>query len=147
MPARLSALLVRDGLVGVKRMEQAFQRQVIYGGALDTILLEMGAITEDRLSEYLSLSTGLPPADRNLLDYFDPRAVQVCPRELAEEYHVVPVAFDGDALRVLVTDPVDLGSLELLATRIGAPIQPFVVPEFRFNLLVERLYGVPTPSR
>ena len=40
MPSRLSSLLVRDGLVGVKRMEKAFQRQVIYGGSLDTILLE-----------------------------------------------------------------------------------------------------------
>lgn len=147
MSSRLSSLLVRDGLVGVKRMEQAFQRQVIYGGALDTILLEMGALTEERLAEYLSLSSGLPPADRNLYDYFDPRAVQVCPRELAEEFHVAPVAFDNDALRVLVSDPVDLGVLEALATRIGAPIQPFVVPEFRFALIVERLFGVPTPSR
>ena len=49
-PSRLSSLLVRDGLIGVKRMEQAFQRQVIYGGALDTILLEMGAISEERLA-------------------------------------------------------------------------------------------------
>ena len=31
--SRLSSLLVRDGVVGVKRMEQAFQRQVIYSGA------------------------------------------------------------------------------------------------------------------
>src|SRR5215813_7000334 len=145
--SRLSTLLVRDGLIGTKRMEQAFQRQVIYGGALDTILLEMGAVTEDRLAEYLSLASGLPPADRNLYDYFDPRAVQVCPRELAEEFRVAPVALDGDALRVLVSDPVDLGQLEALATRIGAPIQPFVVPEFRFALIVERLFGVPTPSR
>ena len=44
MPSRLSSLLVRDGLVGVKRMEKAFQRQVIYGGSLDTILLEMNQI-------------------------------------------------------------------------------------------------------
>jgi hypothetical protein len=145
--SRLSSLLVRDGLVGVKRMEQAFQRQVIYGGALDTILLEMGAVSEDRLLEYLSLASGLPPADRDLYDYFDPRAVQVCPRELAEEFHVAPIAFDGEALRVLVSDPVDLGQLEALATRLGAPIQPFVVPEFRMNLIVERLFGLPTASR
>jgi hypothetical protein len=145
--SRLSSLLVRDGIIGVKRMEQAFQRQVIYGGSLDTILLEMGATTEERLLEYLSLASGLPPADKNLLDYFDPRAVQVCPREIAEAFRVAPVAFDGEALRVLITDPVDLGALEALATRIGAPIQPFVVPEFRFNLLIERLFGVPAPSR
>src|SRR5215212_221894 len=111
MPSRLSSLLVRDGLVGVKRMEQAFQRQVIYGGTLDTILLEMSALPEDKLMEYLSLATGLPPAHRDLVDYFDPRAAQACPLELAEHYHVAPVAFDEEALRVLVTDPVDLAAL------------------------------------
>ena len=52
MPSRLSSLLVRDGLVGVKRMERAFQRQVIYGGTLDTILLEMSAVPEERLLQY-----------------------------------------------------------------------------------------------
>src|SRR5947209_5806722 len=62
MPSRLSSLLVRDGLVGVKRMEKAFQRQVIYGGSLDTILLEMGLVPEDRLTQYLALASGLPPA-------------------------------------------------------------------------------------
>src|SRR5207244_1207783 len=98
--SRLSSLLVRDGIVGVKRMEQAFQRQVIYGGALDTILLEMAAISEERLTQYLSLATGLPAADRDLVEYFDPRAVQICPRKTAEDFHVAPVALEGQALRV-----------------------------------------------
>src|SRR5664279_5973496 len=65
MPSRLSSLLVRDGLVGVKRMEKAFQRQVIYGGSLDTILLEMNLVPEDRLTQYLALASGLPPAKRD----------------------------------------------------------------------------------
>ena len=60
VPSRLSSLLVRDGLVGVKRMEKAFQRQVIYGGSLDTILLEMNVLSEERLTQYLALSSGLP---------------------------------------------------------------------------------------
>jgi HEAT repeat protein len=141
-PSRLSSLLVRDGLVGVKRMEQAFQRQVIYGGTLDTILLEMGAVPEDKLTEYLSLATGLPSAHRELVEYFDPQAAQVCPRALAEQFHVAPVAFDDDAVRVLVTDPVDLPALEDLATQLGLPIQPFVVPEYRFQVILERIFGV-----
>ena len=38
MTSRLSSLLVRDGVIGVKRMEKAFQRQVLFGGGLDTTL-------------------------------------------------------------------------------------------------------------
>ena len=34
MSSRLSSLLVQDGLVSAKRVADAFQRQVIYGGTL-----------------------------------------------------------------------------------------------------------------
>lgn len=145
--SRLSTLLVRDGIVPVKRMELAFQRQVIYGGGLDTVLLEMGALHEERLWHYLSLATGLPTAELDMLEYIDPRGAQVCPREIAETYQVAPLGLFGEALRLLVTDPVDLGRLEDLATALGVPIQPFVVPEFRFHLVVERLFGVPVAPR
>ncbi len=146
-PSRLSSLLVRDGVVGVKRLEQAFQRQVIYGGALDTILLEMNVLDEAQVAGYLAQSSGVPAAEPDLLGYFDPRAVQICPRTVAELYRVAPVAFAGETLRVVTMDPVDFGALEGLATHISTPVQPFVTPELRFYLLIERLFGVPTPPR
>src|SRR3569623_275266 len=66
MASRLSSLLVRDGLVGVKRMEKAYQRQVIYGGSLDTILLEMNLLPEERLTQYLARASALEPQARLL---------------------------------------------------------------------------------
>ena len=39
------------------------------------------------------------------------------------------------------------GELESLATTLTLPVQPFVVPEFRFHAHLERLFGVPTPAR
>src|SRR5438309_2504462 len=108
MPSRLSSLLVRDGLVGVKRMEKAYQRQVIYGGSLDTILLEMALVPEERLTQYLALASGLPPAARDEGAVLDPSAVETITRELAERYRAVPVAFEQDAIRVLVCAPLEL---------------------------------------
>src|SRR6188474_1231462 len=115
MPSRLSSLLVRDGLVGVKRMEKAFQRQVIYGGSLDTILLEMSLVPEERLTQYLALASGLPPAARDEGHQLDEQAVGMVSRELAERYRAVPVAFEGEAVRVLVCAPLELTELEDLA--------------------------------
>src|SRR4030095_8279225 len=106
MPARLSSLLVRDGLVGVKRMEKAFQRQVIYGGSLVNILLQMNLLPEDRLHQnlapssgpahdlvrYSALAWGLPPSARDEGEAIDHSAVDAIPRELAERYRAVPVA-------------------------------------------------------
>ena len=109
MPSRLSSLLVRDGLVGVKRMEKAFQRQVIYGGSLDTILLEMNLVPEERLTQYLALASGLPPATRDEGNVIDAEAVRQCPQEAAISYRAVPLCLEDGSLRVLVLDPLEMG--------------------------------------
>jgi hypothetical protein len=142
MPSRLSSLLVRDGLVGVKRMGKAFQRQVIYGGSLDTILLEMNLVPEERLQQYLSLATGLPPATTADLSTFDAEAVRSCPKVVAEKFGVAPLSFDGDSLRVLVHEPIDFARLEELASEIDLPIQPLITPEYRFHVTFDRAYGI-----
>lgn len=147
MPSRLSSLLVRDGLVGVKRMERAFQRQVIYGGSLDTILLEMGLVAEERLVQYLSLATGLPPAARAETEVFDAGAVKSCTESIAQTYGVTPLGVRDGALRVIVRDPVDLTQLEELANEIDMPVQPLVVPEYRFHVVFARVFGRETNAR
>ena len=147
MASRLSSLLVRDGLVGVKRMERAFQRQVIYGGALDTILLEMSLVDETTLCEYLSLATGLPAASSDELEMISSEATEACPEELARAFYVAPLTVEDDALRVLVSEPVDFAQLEDLADRLDMAIQPLVAPEFRFNLLFSRAFGLPGSAR
>lgn len=147
MPSRLSSLLVRDGLVGVKRMEKAFQRQVIYGGSLDTILLEMNLIPEERLTQYLALASGLPPASRTDGSEIEPAAVALVSRELAEQYRAVPIAADGEAIRILVCSPLELTELEDLADALDRPLQPLITPEYRWFLVYAAAYGVDPPAR
>ena len=145
--SRLSSLLVRDGLVGVKRMEKAFQRQVIYGGSLDTILLEIGAVPEERLTQYLALASGLPPAARDESKAIDAAAVALLPADLAEQFRTVPLSISGEALRVLVTSPLELAELEDLADLLDRPLQPLMTPEYRWHLAFAAAYGSEAPAR
>jgi hypothetical protein len=147
MPSRLSSLLVRDGLVGVKRMEKAFQRQVIYGGTLDTILLEMNLVPEERLTQYLALASGLPPAARDEGREIPADVVALIAHDLAHRYRAVPVAIEGEAIRVLVCAPIDISELEDLADLLDRPLQPLITPEFRWNLVYAGAYGLDSPAR
>jgi hypothetical protein len=142
LASRLSSMLVRDGIVGVKRLEKAFRRQVVYGGNLDTVLLEMGLIAEERLSQYLALSSGLPPASRAELP--DDRLELVrslLPETLAGKHRVVPLGSDDGSIRVAVHSPVDMAQLEDLADEIDCALQPLIVPEYRWHVWFGRVYG------
>jgi len=147
MPARLSSLLVRDGLVGVKRMEKAFQRQVIYGGSLDTILLEMNLIAEERLTQYLALASGLPPAARDEGNNIAQSALAMITAEIAAQFRAVPLSFEGEAVRVLVCSPLEISELEDLADLLDRPLQPLITPEYRWHLVYSKAYRVDAPAR
>ncbi len=154
MPSRLSSLLVRDGLVGVKRMEKAFQRQVIYGGSLDTILLEMNLVPEDRLTQYLALASGLPPAKRDEFERIEAGALALIPAEISQQFRAVPLqlgpaghADDPQALRVLVCSPLEIDELEDLADLLDRPLQPLITPEYRWHLAHAHAYQAEPPAR
>jgi hypothetical protein len=147
MPSRLSSLLVRDGLVGVKRMEKAFQRQVIYGGSLDTILLEMNLVPEERLTQYLALASGLPPAAPGEADAIEPAATALISAEISEQFRAIPLTVAGEALRVLVCSPLELTELEDLADLLDRPLQPLITPEYRWHLAFATAYGGDAPAR
>ena len=60
MPSRLSDCLVTTRLVPATEVRAAIARQAVYGGALDTALLELGTLDEPTLWEALGRATGLP---------------------------------------------------------------------------------------
>ncbi len=147
MPSRLSSLLVRDGLVGVKRMEKAFQRQVIYGGSLDTILLEMNLVPEERLTQYLALASGLPPAKRDEAERIEADALSLIGPDIAQQFRALPLQLDGEALRVLVCSPLEIDDLEDLADLLDRPLQPLITPEYRWHLGYANVYELEPPAR
>ncbi|HWE30097.1 MAG TPA: hypothetical protein VHB97_18935, partial [Polyangia bacterium] len=149
MTSRLASLLVQDGLVSAKKMAEAFQRQVIYGGTLDTILLEMDVVDEQVLLEALARSSSLPIAG----DLPTPEQLQGLklrdwmPLPMSERHRAVPVELDGNVMRVLVIDPPDRKQLDELGYTLSLSIEPIIVPEYRFVQAVEMVYGTLIPAR
>ena len=150
MSSRLSSLLVQDGLVTAKRVADAFQRQVIYGGTLDSNLLELKAVDEDDLIHYLGRADGMPtqPTGINGAGMPLPEVLEVFTREVAERFHAVPTKLlPGGVLRVLVADGVDLSEFDELALCVQQRIEPWITLEFRFVEAMDKVYGAGTPTR
>jgi hypothetical protein len=147
MASRLSDCLVRDGTLRADVVRTATARQAVYGGALDTALLELGALDEPTLWSALASATGIPIPDVALFENPDPAAATIFDVAWSRRCRAVPVGQIGGALQLCCSEPVDEAQLAAARQALGLAFQIYVVPEVRLAAARQAVYGEPMPPR
>ena len=138
----LTSLLVRDQRVSVRKIEEAIQRQVISGGGLDTVLLEMQLVAENVLGAYCAVVHGLLPATRDEVMRVGRDTIRIVPRDVAERHRLVPLSMQDRTLLVAVAKPLEPEADQQLSFLLGADIVQRVVPTVRVAAALQHHYGV-----
>src|SRR4051794_36479379 len=133
MSRRLAQSLIADGRVRSTEVEEALQRQVVFGGSLDTNLLEAGAIEEAPLLEALARAFALPAVGKDAIDAIGPHIPRLFPLPFAETYHLVPYKLEGTTLGVLVNGAPDGQLFERIRERLQLNLQPHITSEVRLH--------------
>ena len=152
MASRLSDRLVKAGRVSADTMRAAIARQAVYGGSLDTALLETDAIDEPLLWEELGVATGLPMPEpalcENPVKCVNPDGTAI---ELdavwSDKARAVPVGVRAGALQVLCGEPLARPELDAASERLGVPFQLYIVPEVRLAAVRQAIFDRPMPPR
>jgi hypothetical protein len=147
MASRLSDCLVRDGTVTTEVVRAATARQAVYGGALDTALLELGALDEPTLWSTLATATKLPIPDPALFENPDPAAATRFDLGWSRRCRAVPVGQRVGALQVCCSEPIAEAELAAARAALGLELDLFVVPEVRLAAARQAVYGEPMPPR
>jgi hypothetical protein len=146
MTERLEEHLVTRGLLTPERAEDALRSQALVGGAMDTLLLEMGALREQDLVTALGEVSGLQPI--YLADYVpNPEMASTLPREDAERLNLAPLSVEDGMLHVAVPYPVPMRGLEALVRKLGRSVAPWVSTDVRVRAWRSQIYGTPLPAR
>jgi len=145
--ARLFDSLVRHGVLALETMRAALGRQIVYGGALDTALLEMGALDEAAVWSELSRASGLPIPARALVERADPSVGALFDLGRSTRCRAVPVARHGETLQLLCGEPLEGQALREASADLGFALELFVVPEVRLKVARQAVYGQPMPPR
>jgi hypothetical protein len=146
-PPRLSESLLHDGTLSAAVLETAAARQAVYGGALDTALLELEALDEPTLWAALSSATGVPTPDPVLLESPDPTAAGSFDAGWSRRCHAVPVSERNGILQLLCSEPIEEAALEAACAALGVAAEIYVVPEVRLAAARQAVYGDPVPPR
>jgi hypothetical protein len=152
MASRLSDRLLAADLAPVETVRAAIARQAVYGGALDTALLEIDALAEAPLWNALAAATDLPVPDRALCE--SPEKVTL-PAGAAVQLdaawsarcRAVPVGLKAGALQVLCGEPVARAELDAASAALGVAFKLYVAPEIWVAAVQQAVFDRPMAPR
>ena len=147
MAEKLGELLIKKNLLTQAQLEAALQAQVIFGGKLGTVLIEMGLITENILAEILGQLINIPCAKPGQLQNIPDNVIKIISPEQAEKHKVMPVSVIGKKLTLAMADPRNLQSIDEISFRTGYIVMPILALEVRLVFALENYYGVKRTMR
>lgn len=147
MAIRLGELLIGKKLLSQAQLEEALQAQVIFGGKLGTVLIEMGLIKEDTLAEILAQLLTIPCAKPGQLQNIPDNIIRIISPELAEKHKVIPVAVNGKNLTLAMAEPHNLKAIDEISFRTGYIVRPILALEVRLVMALEKHYDVKRAMR
>jgi hypothetical protein len=147
MSARLSDFLIHDGALPMETVRGATARQIVYGGALDTALLEMEALAEATIWDELSHASGLPVPDPALIRAATPASAGAFDAARSERCRAVPVGRNGNRLQLVCGEPIEREALREVSEELAIALDLYVVPEVRLQMARQAVYGQPVPPR
>jgi hypothetical protein len=147
MPMTFSQFLLRNEYASLAEIEEASQAAVLFGGRLGTALIELGVLTPEQLDSALARHHGLPEIPKEWLAHPDAGARAALHLDLMKRHRAFPLSFEKRTLHVGMVDPRDQEVLDDLAFASGCVIVPYALAEFRFALLMQRVYGIAPSTR
>jgi hypothetical protein len=124
----LRRYLEQTGAVAPEQLDAALRRQQIYGGSLDTVLLELEICDPQTLNEMLAQACGLPVVPVELLDNGIERPWGALPNELVEIGWAAPLTKAKE--RIVAAVHPDLPNERLGELYRALPgVVPLVTPE------------------
>jgi CheY-like chemotaxis protein len=117
-------ILVEAGVITVKTLERALERQQGSGKRLGAILEEMGVINEQELIEALAQQFGFRTVANFAPHTFLWDILGLVPEDLAVRKLIFPLKQKDGMLAVATTDPFDNDTIDFLAKKTGLKIVP-----------------------
>src|ERR1700692_1828760 len=122
---RLGERLLAERLINEGQLLRALELQPMSSRPLGRVLIDLGALDEDRLTAVLGEHLGVPVADLRK-ESVDFEVAQLVPEEFARRNAVLPIRREAGGVAVAMADPTDLHLVSDLRLITGLAIVPYL---------------------
>ncbi len=145
MSQRMGDLLVREKIISAEQLDQALKSQREGGGRLGSVLVKLGFLNDDDVTNFLSKQYGVPAIN---LSYFeiDSQVVKLVPFETAKRYQILPLSRVGASLTIAMVDPTNVFAMDDIKFMTGYNIEPVVASENAIMEGIDKAYNAAGPE-
>jgi type IV pilus assembly protein PilB len=118
---RIGEILREWGKITDKQLSDALGRQGRSGRRLGEILMATNSCTEEDISRALALQFDMEFVDLEIAAV-KPEVLEMMPEAMMKEYQIVPLEYKNGRLKVAITDPLDLESVDAMRFRLNMDV-------------------------
>jgi type IV pilus assembly protein PilB len=124
-----------------EQMTEMLDEQVRTGKPIEDVLVNSGTVKMSQVYELIAHSLGTEVVDLSKME-FPAELLSIVPPHTARIQGALPLDYDGQTLRVAVTDPLDPNVADSLRFATQKDIAIYIAPAAAIQTLIERYYGV-----
>jgi len=140
MAMKIGELLVKESFITEEQLETALKYQRQNGGRIGSILIHLGFVDDDDVTELLSKKYGVPSI--NLASFeIESSVIKLIPLEVARKYMIVPLSRIGSTLTIASADPTNVFAMDDIKFMTGFNVETVVATESAIQEALEKYYG------
>ncbi len=133
-------ILLRQGSISAEQLAEAKRVAKTSGKKVADQLVILGYATPDEVMRAVAKEHGLDFIDLNEV-VIPPSVVELVPESVARENAILPMAEEDGALKVIVSDPLDLDTFEKLRFILNRKVDIALAPRESILEAINRHYG------
>ncbi len=137
---RLGELLLAAGAITDEELKQGLTLQKEQKGRLGEVMIKNEIISEDELIRALQMQLGIEFVDLAAIN-IPTEMARIVPRNVARQYHVVPVKAVKDELFLAMSDPLNFMAIEDVRKFSRKRIVPMIATSSGVDRAIATLYG------
>ena len=143
MPAerkRLGEVLMARGLISEEQVQEALGLAKISGLRVGEALIKLGHANDNDVMRALAEQFDMEFVDLEKVQ-LSPAVIELMPESVAKENVILPLSREDTTLRIIVSDPLDLQTVDNLRFILNTDIECALAPKAAIQEAIGRYYG------
>ena len=137
---QLGEILKEWGLVTDDQIHKALEKQMESGQKIGECLVEAGVCSSSNVVKALALQFDMEYVDLDVVS-ISHDVFELIPESIIIEYTVLPLSRDRNKLKVAITDPLDLETIDALRFRLNMDVETALAPRDKVLQVISSYTG------